>query len=131
PATAQNENLTQDSHSGTVAVLNAVSNLPLAKHTVRTPTSFANGTLTDAAARFARQVDTVDAIKGMGDYHVDLQTGVISVYATATLGGGNIYTVTYSHYDSAPTGSNVSKFACALRDLKPGAFLKCNADSNF
>jgi len=131
PAITSSANLTQASYASNVATLTALSNLPVAVNTVRTPLTFANGTLTDASTRFVNQVDTVAEVLAAGDWNINYTTGVISVYAAATLGGGNIYTLTYSHYASAPTGSNVSKFACALGDLKAGDFVKCNADSNF
>lgn len=131
PATASAENLEQDSFADNVSTMVALSNLPVATNTARTPITFGDGTLTDAEERFVNQVDTVAEILAAGDWHIDLDTGVISVFATATLGAGNIYTVDYSHYASAPTGSNVSRFCCALGDLQPGDFVKCNADSNF
>jgi hypothetical protein len=131
PATTASANLTQDSFADNVATLTALANLPVAVNTARTPLTFADGTLTDSDTRFLNQVDAVTDIVASGDWHIDYTTGVISVYASATLGAGNIYTLTYSHYASAPTGSNVSKFACALGDLKAGNFVKCNADSNF
>lgn len=131
PASATSENMTQDSFASNVATMTALSNLPVATNTARTAITFADGTLSDSATRFVNQVDTLAEVLAAGDWHINLETGVISVYASATLGAGNIYTVSYSHYASAPTGSSVSKFACALGDLQPGDFVKCNADSNF
>jgi hypothetical protein len=55
---------------------------------------------------------------------------VISVWSSGAIGATD-YELTYSHYASAPTGSNVSKFASALGDLKAGDFLITNADSNY
>ena len=131
PATVSAENLQQDSFADNVSTMVALSNLPVATNTQRTPITFSDGTLTDSDERFVNQVDTVSEIVAAGDWHINYETGVISVWASATLGAGNIYTVDYSHYASAPTGSNVSKFCCALGDLKAGDFVKCNADSNF
>lgn len=131
PATTSSENLTQASFSGHVSTLTAVSNLPVASNTARTPLTFANGTLSDASTRFVNQVSSVAEVLASGDWYINLATGVISVYAAATLGAGNIYALTYSNYASAPSGAGVSKFACALGDLKAGDFVKVNADSNW
>jgi len=131
PATTSAANLTRNTFSGVKQVLTALANRPVAKNTLRTPITFANGTLTDAATRFVVEKATAAEVIAAGDWHIDLATGVITVYATAELAAGNIYTVTYSNYASAPVGSNVSKFACALGDLKAGDFVKANADSNY
>lgn len=131
PASTSAENLTQASFASNVSTLTAVANLPVASNTLRTPLTFGNGTLTDSSTRFLNQVFTLAEIKATGDWFINLATGVISVYAAATLGSGSIYTLTYSNYASAPVGSNVSKFACALGNLKAGDFVKVNADSNY
>lgn len=131
PAEESAEDMTQDSFADSKAVFTALGNLPVAKNTMRTQITFGNGTLTDAATRFVVEKDSADDVLAAGDWHIDLATGVVTVWASATLGGGNLYTCTYSHYAAAPTGSNVSRFASALGDLKPGDFVKCNADSNF
>lgn len=131
PAATSSENMTQNSYASNVSTFTALTNLPVATNTMRTEITFANGTLTDASTRFVNQVDAVTDIAASGDWHINYRTGVVSVYATATLGAGNLYTVTYYNYASAPTGSNVSRFACALGDLKAGDFVKCNADSNW
>ncbi len=131
PATTTSANLTVNSFASNIVTFNAVANLPVASNTVRTPISFANGTVTDAAVVFANQVSSLADVKALGDWHINLTTGVVSAYRGTSPGGGNVYTVTYSHYASAPTGSNVSVFACVLGDIKPGDFLTFNADSNF
>lgn len=131
PAQEVAEDMTEDANADNVTTFTALGNLPVAKNTMRTPITFANGTLTDAATRFVVEKDSAADVLAAGDWHIDLATGVVSVWASGALGGGNLYAVTYSHYAAAPTGSNVSKFACALGDLKPGDFVKCNADSNF
>ena len=132
PATTSAETMSEDTFASGVSqsTFTALSNLPVAKNTARTPITFADNTQTDAATRFVNQVDTVADVTSAGDWHIDLTTGVVTVYATATL-GANAYDVTYSNYASAPTGANVSKFACALGDLSAGDFLMCNADSNW
>lgn len=131
PASTASENLTEDSFADNKSTMNALANLPVAANTVRTAISFADGTESDSATRFVRQVDSTDEVLAAGDWHIDLTTGVITVWASGALGAGNLYTVDYSNYAAAPTGSNVSKFACALGDLKAGDFVQANADSNF
>lgn len=132
PAIATTENLTEDTFAANVATFDAVANLPVAANTaLRSLMVFANGTETDASTAFAVQKDTLAEVTSTGDWYIDLTTGVISHYAAESHGAGNLYTLTYSHYGSAPTGSNVSKFASALGDLKCGDFLIANADSNY
>jgi len=132
PAITTTEALTQASRTSNVATLTALAALPTAKNTVRTPFTFASSAGADgtAAARFAVQKDNATDVAAYGDWHVNYTTGVITVYAAEDIANG-WYTLTYSNYASAPTGSNVSKFACALGDLHAGDFVKCNADSNF
>ena len=124
--------ITENTNASNVTTFNAVSNLPVAANTVRTPITFTEGVGApgDVAARFAVQKDNVTDIAQLGDWHIDLETGVISVFSTASIGATD-YEVTYSHYASAPTGSSVSKYACALGDLTCGDFLVANADSNW
>jgi hypothetical protein len=132
PATATSEGLEQDSFANNLLVLGPVNNLPVAQNTVRTPITFADNTLTDSATRFVVQKASADDVIQLGDWHVDLETGMITTWASADpSGGATAYSVTYSHYASAPTGSSVSKYACALGDLTAGDFLKANADSNW
>jgi len=100
--------------------------LPMAKNTMRTPITITGG---DASTRFAVEKDAMADITQMGDYYVDLVNGYFYCYASADVLGH--YDVNFYHYGSAPTGTNVSKFACALGDLTPGCFVKCNSDSNF
>lgn len=110
----------------------ALSNLPVAANTQRTSMVFTEGAGVpgDVAARFLVQKSTVAGIKGLGDWHINLTTGVVSVWASSTIAADD-YELTYSHYASAPTGSNVSRFASALGDLAAGDFLLSNADSNW
>ena len=112
----------------------AVANLPVASNTIRTPITFADGTLTDSATRFVIQVTALDDVVSPGDWHIDLETGIVTVYATADLDATDllvVYTISYSNYAAAPVGSNVSKFASIVGDVSPGDFLICNADSNY
>jgi hypothetical protein len=130
PAGASSEALEQSSYASNVLTLGPLDNLPVATNTVRTPITFADNTLTDSATRFVRQVATVADIKGSGDWHIDYTTGVVKAYAASNpSGGATAYSVSYSHYASAP--SSVSKFACAVGSLKAGDFVKCDSNSNF
>jgi len=75
PATVSAQNVTQASYASNKSVMNAFSNLPVAKNTQRTPITWANGTLTDAATRFVVQKDTVAEVLAAGDWHIDYTTG--------------------------------------------------------
>lgn len=133
PATVSSaEALTQGSFTSSTILLTALTNLPVAKNTQRTPFTFSEGAGVpgDVATKFAVEKSLAADVLAAGDWHVDLVTGIITVYSTTSIGATD-YELVYSHYASAPTGSSVSKFACALGDLKPGDFVKCNADSNF
>ncbi len=132
PAQTSAEVMNEASNADNVSTFDPLANLPVASNTVRTPITFADGASTsDVDTRFVNQVDSVAEITQAGDWHIDLETGVISVWASASLGAADDYTVTYSNYASAPTGTSVSKFASALGDLQPGDFVVCNADSNW
>lgn len=130
PAKTSSGDLTFSSYASNVATFSAVDNLPVATNTVRTPIVFADSSLTGASTHFVNQVSTASAVTALGDWHIDYTTGVVKCYYAADPTSGK-FLVTYSDYASAPTGSNVSKFACALGDLVPGDFVKCNVDSNF
>ena len=106
----------------------ALSNLPVAKNTDRTPITFTNGTGSDASTRFVNEVDSRSDIAQLGDWYIDLDTGVISCYGTANIASGT-YQVAYYHYASNP--STLSAFACAMGDLEAGDFVKCGTGSNF
>jgi hypothetical protein len=107
----------------------AVVRLPVAKNTIRTPISFEDGGNLHAA-KFVRQKTLVADVKAAGDWHINYKTGVISVYSTEAL---TTVTVTYYAYTTAiaPSGSEVSKFVCAVGNLKPGDLVKFNTDSNY
>lgn len=105
-----------------------LANLPVAKNTMRTQIVFTDGGSGDADLFVVEKATAADVIAS-GDWHIDLATGVFTVYSGTTTPTGVL--VTYYNYAAAPTGSNVSKFACALGDLGPGDFVKFNADSNF
>lgn len=132
PATVTAQAITETSNAANISTMVALGNLPVAKNTARTPFTFAEGVGApgDVATKFLYEMDTAAEVTSTGDWHVNLTTGVITVYSAASIGATD-YTLVYSHYASAPTGSNVSKFACALGDLSAGDFLKCNVDSNW
>lgn len=132
PAATSAGNLARDTFTAATnrQTFAALAALPVATNTMRTPITFADGTLSDSATRFVNQVASATDVLALGDWHIDYTTGVVTVWASSVIQAGNVYTVTYSNYASAPTGSNVSKFACVLGDVKPGDFLKVNADSN-
>jgi hypothetical protein len=130
PAKTTTETITAGSWSSNIMTFDALDNLPVATNTQRTPLSFANNSLTDAATVFVNQVTEAADIVAAGDWHINYTTGVIKAYRATNPSSGT-YSVTYYNYASAPSGSNVSKFACVLGDVKPGDFLKCNADSNW
>lgn len=130
PAVASAEALENASFANNVLTLGPVDNLPVAKNTVRTPISFSDHSLTDSATRFVREVSSLEDVRELGDWYIDLATGVISTYAASDPGGSTTaYRVTYYHYASAP--STVSKFASAVGNLKAGDFVKCDLNSNF
>ncbi len=130
PAKTTTETITSQSWSSSIMTFDALNNLPVATNTQRTPLTFANNSLTDASTVFVNQVSEASDIIATGDFHINYTTGVIKAYRATDPSGGT-YSVTYYNYASAPSGSNVSKFACVVGDIKPGDFLKCNSDSNW
>lgn len=129
PATQTATNLGQLTKASSVNILDgaALGNLPVAKNTIRTPITFTNGTGSDVATRFVSEVESRSMIKHAGDWYINLDTGVISVYGTGTI-LTNVYQVSYYHYASAP--GTVSKFACAVGDLQPGQWVKPDGNAN-
>jgi hypothetical protein len=131
PATESTpEALTESSNASNVSTMNALSNLPVAKNTVRTPITFSEGAGApgDVATKFAVEKSSAADVIAAGDWHIDLATGVITVYSAASIGATD-YEVVYSHYASAP--ASVSKFASAVGNLKAGDFVMCDANSNY
>lgn len=123
PATVSSpEALTFGGPVSNVSVSAPLANLPVASNTARTPMTFAGGA---SATLFVNQKLTAADVSASGDWHLDLDTGVITVYATVT---PTSITLTYSHYASAP--ASVSTFASAVGDLKPGDLLTFDANSN-
>lgn len=110
------------STSSNVHTASALANLPVAKNTVRTPITFA-GTDGD---ELINEVSDVSLVTEEGDWHINLTTGVLTVYRAA---GAPDITVTYYNYASAP--ASVSVFASAVGDLKCGDFVVCDENSNY
>ncbi len=100
-------------------------NLPamyLAKSTTITPMTLPTG--------FTREVDSIAGLTTAGDYFFDYDVGMVLFYklsgAAAAIATG---TYGFYYYDSVP--ASVSTYACALGSLKPGDFVKADANSNF
>lgn len=128
PAVETTATITLGARTANLQVFDALSNLPVAKNTTtRTPFTFASGSYTDSSTRFVTEKSTAAACVSDGDWHIDLTTGIITVYTPTTLSG--TYTLTYYHYASSP--STVSVFACATGDLRGGDFLKSDSNSNW
>jgi hypothetical protein len=130
PESQTAEHMTYASYASHIVTFAALSDLPVAKNTVRTPITFTDGTIALASTHFVNQVASADLIVALGDWYINLTTGVVKAYFASDPSSGYFH-VAYSDYAAAPTGSNVSVFACALGDIKPGDFLKYNVDSNF
>lgn len=128
PAQTATESMTFGAPSSGVSTSTALSNLPVAKNTQRTTMTFADGG-SGHSSLFVTEKGTAAEVLMSGDWHINLTTGVVTVYSGSVTPTG--VTLTYYNYASAPTGSSVSKFACALGDLVPGDFLKYNVDSNY
>ena len=131
PAAQSAEALDNASQYGTKNVYSfiAIDNLPVAKNTSRTPFVFAEGAgvPADVATRFVNEVATIDDIISSGDYFMDYDTGILSVYATGAPGDTD-YTIAYYHY--AGTANSTNNYACANGVLSPGDFVKADANSN-
>jgi hypothetical protein len=128
PASQTAVALTAGVRTGSVQVFSALGSLPVAKNTARTPIAFSNGNAADAATRFVNEVESASDVVSAGDWHVNLTTGVISVYTNATLSTSD-YNVAYYHYASAP--GSVSVFACVVGNPQGGDFLKSDSNSNW
>ena len=99
----------------------------IATNTDRTPVTFAEGAGApgDVATRFVNEVATRADIISTGDYYIT-SAGVVSVYATGTVGATD-YTIVYYKY---VTGGSVSTYACATGDVQPGDFVMFDDNSN-
>lgn len=126
-------NLDENTHSGNVAVLDALANIPLATITSRTePVIGGDGSAASLAlvALFVTRVDTAAEVDAAGEWHLDLTTGIISVFTASQLviAAGKL-TLTYYHYDTVVTAA--SAFASASGPLVAGDFVVADANSNF
>lgn len=119
----------------------ALADYPMASDTDRTPIA---GSSTDFLVReIEADLSTygthqeaiaaaVDRLTTAGDYFIDYAVGVVFLYSsggTAIPANAVGETLSYYWYGAAP--ASVQRFACAIGDLKPGDFLKCDADSNY
>jgi hypothetical protein len=74
----------------------------------------------------------VDRLTTAGDYFIDYEVGGVFMYSsggTAIPANATGETLSYYWYGAAP--GSVQRFACAIGDLKPGDFVKTDADSNY
>ena len=105
-------------------------NYPLAHITAESPIT----TSTDSC--LVRQVDSISAISGAGDYYMDYDVGAIFMYEA----GGNAVpspwvagttTITYYHYQAEGTSTNtVTSYMCATGNLEYGDLLTYDKNSN-
>lgn len=100
----------------------ALVNLPAAKNTVRTPMVWSG---TDAAS-FVNQVATSADVKASGDWAIDLRTGIAAVWFASGTPSASL-----AYYTYATNVTTVSAFACAVGNLKPGDFVKVDANGNY
>jgi hypothetical protein len=117
--------------SGDDVVVFMTENAPIAHITEDSPIT----TSTDSC--LVRQVDSISAISGAGDFFVDYEVGAIFLYEA----GGNAIpspwvagttTISYYHYGSAvSSGTRVSSYVCATGNLEYGDFLTYDVNSNF
>lgn len=119
------EALTWGASVNNIATATALAHRPVAANTVRTPMVFAG---TNAATLFVNQVDTHDDITQAGDWSLDdPELGVLYCFhATGSMAGT---TVSYYHYET--NAATVSKFACAVGNLRAGDFVRCDQNSNY
>ncbi|MHA2064042.1 MAG: hypothetical protein ACXABY_06645 [Candidatus Thorarchaeota archaeon] len=106
----------------------SLDNRPVAKNTPRTPVS------SDVTGLLVTEVESPDGIRQAGDFYIDYEVGTLMVYSvdgqTLPALAGN--TITYFHNATAPGA--VSSFGCVAStttELRPGDYLKCDANSNF
>jgi hypothetical protein len=99
-------------------------NVTVAHNTANTPWSFSNTTV------FANEVAEIGAILAAGDYMIDHDVGIILMFETdgnaAPISSG---TIDYYHYDSVPV--SVGTYGAVVGEVRPGDFLKADANSNF
>lgn len=118
------EALSLDSSVGSVRTMDALANIPVAKNTVRTTMVFSGADGSD----FVLQVNALALVTAEGDWFINLETGVITIFRAA---GGPTASLTYYYYSNATTAATVSVFASAVGDLNCGDFVESDDDSNF
>lgn len=102
------------------------ADMPIAKHTERTPIS------ANDASLLVRRRESPDQLSAVGDYFIDHEVGVWFFYVS---GGASVpasvsgTTLTFYEYTTAPT--TVGDFVAAVGDLKPGSFVEVDENSNF
>ena len=106
----------------------------IAKATSRTPLAFSDGAgspSVTASVRFVDEVGSRAMILAAGDYFVDYDTAIVSVYGTTgqatDFDTGTEYQLTAYQYAA---GAAPSTYACAVGAITPGDFVKFDADSN-
>lgn len=128
PASQTATSLAANTWASNVQTCTAVSNLPVALNTTRTPIAFTNGNASDVSTRFVNQVTAAADVTAAGDWHINYQTGVVTVYATSSITTGD-YNIAYYHYASA--ASTVSVFGSVLGAVGPSDQLKSDSNSNW
>lgn len=115
-----------------VAVALAGAGIHLAKDTSRTPITFAA-----AQTGFARERNSIAELVVAGDYWIDYEVGMIFCFEADgnavpanTAGATTYYWYTFTD-GSAPAAGQITTYACAYGDLKPGDFVTFDRYSNY
>jgi len=124
PGSSTEEALVFSTPTNNITAASGVDNLPIALNTVRTPITFAGGA---SATLFVNQVELLSEVTSAGDWHVDLDSGVVTTFSASAPTG---VTMSYYHYAAAPTSATMSKFTSVVGDVKPGDLVTFDADSN-
>jgi len=128
PAQTATESLTtsaQWTSAGGDVYYRPFTNQPIAKPTRFLPYVFSNTTV------FKLEQDLQGDLQANGDYFVDTTTGRLYLFNDTidpTASAATLGTVTYYNYASAP--ASVGTFAACVGNLRPGDYLKCDANSN-
>ena len=115
--------------------------LSVAKNTSRTPITSNNALLANEKFASMQYVTTkqeaigvaIDSLKAVGDFFVDLEVGMVFVYAANPAAAlpalVSAAEITFYSYTESP--ATVTRYASATGDLKPGDYLKVDANSNY
>lgn len=122
PAETSEEALTFSAPASNISTA-SLANTPVAANTMRTLITFTGGS---SATLFVNEKTTAAGVVASGDWHVDLRTGLVTVYASAQ---PTSVVCTYSHYASTP--ATLSAFASAVGNLKGGDLVTFDANSNY